>query len=643
MDVTQVATELDGALKGPLSRWWITSPVPGAPRPVFRHLLYLRFSTGGLADKLKVNEQGTIFQGKFDTYEYDALSPADPSLAARMTTSAHLLITEWDLPQQVGRILLPAKQEGYSLELCRLDGHTPAEKATVTVPLTNGVAALSPPSDFTDTRLALRLTKDGAPETLRSSDISQLLLRSYPTSPRLGIADPADLSKVSFFWQAVGEIGKAAPADLGEVKAGEDLAQALQRHLDSLTAWQANLTKSGEYLVATLEKPRRLRRISLRTGTALEAGCFLELYRLAGGVPVAGPAATGKIENGAATFMEEFSEKKFAISLKGPLGQTLLLNPEDIAELCGPLPLRLDVALVIESDSPCTLDITSCKVAYHLVQASFPTYAEKNILRFDGNRVFYQDISLQLSRDSHIISAVLTMDESFGPNRAVSDNGENLGETPLPQKTGVYLGEERWAAQETTPPQALAATGVALGVVALAENTEIKVELHEDWRGQPSGKKLAEGSISIPRTGTGEWGTLLFPDAVLLSHQPYWLLVKAAHGYAIWLTEPGAVPVRVLEKSSRSEAWSEISALTSQEAKHTFFHRNYRTQGESPLTVSINGFGPSDPKIFNLVEALQNYLISPHAFTDLVTIPLRFTSRVPGILTLYPPVIEYEL
>jgi hypothetical protein len=191
-----------------------------------------------------------------------------------------------------------------------------------------------------------------------------------------------------------------------------------------------------------------------------------------------------------------------------------------------------------------------------------------------------------------------------------------------------------------------------LGLMGLGRQTEIIVELQEDYQGRPSGKSLAGGSIAIPRIGRPDWVTLLFRDPVVLPSQPHWVLLKAARGQAVWLAQEGSEPVRVLEIATARGTTSEISVLDNLQALHLFLSRSRQAQvhGPAALRLSVGNevvTGTADPvardtRLYDLESALNAYLADKPGGAP-VPIPLTFMAAMPGLLTVYPPRIEYDL
>ncbi len=115
----------------------------------------------------------------------------------------------------------------------------------------------------------------------------------------------------------------------------------------------------------------------------------------------------------------------------------------------------------------------------------------------------------------------------------------------------------------------------------------------------------------------------------------------------MWLAKPGATSVRVLERSGQATTWAELSVLGGLEVLHLLFsHSNLQEQPPSTLAIGAHVVtamsNQNGTKMFDLTPALSEYLSQPQASTT-VTIPLTFTAAVSGIITVYPPHIEYDV
>lgn len=556
----------------------IKTVIDEPPLRFFREVVSLRFTTGGMADRIAIqnnDDEAATFTGVFNCYDYSLAS-----LTESLTFSDEAVIVTLDAPRQVREIHLSAdttSESKYSLEFYRLDGNTLSDSPTATVTLEDNVATLPTDSDFTDIRFAIRLKdSDGEPVALETSDIVAIQLRSYPTGPRFGIApittseseDSDDLVSPIFFFQMPGEIREATSGQ-GEFSVGhQELADALERHLDEYFALLQNDQAGGS---------------------------------------------------------QESS-----------------------------VPDTVEVDLIIESDAQCVLEITDFNIPYRPVVQSFPgaegEKVTKQVLRFSGDQVSSQQVLVQVPRSATVTSAVLNTVESFQSDRPLAPSDGGVLTATLTQDQGIFLGVEKWVAQEITPVQAIFASGIGLGLMSLAGKTELLLELREDGQGWPTGRKLAEGTIALEHVGRRGWMSLRFAEAVVIPSKPHWIVIKAASGSALWLVQTSDSAVRVLEKESQRNGWAEKKVADSIQTLYRLFCKTGDAQvQQQPATLTIGEQEVSGTRnensdgMFDLKEALNDFLNMQPVDVATVTVPLTFTAVVPGIITVYPPSIEIDI
>jgi len=317
------------------------------------------------------------------------------------------------------------------------------------------------------------------------------------------------------------------------------------------------------------------------------------------------------------------------------------------------VPDTVEVDLIIESDAQCVLEITDFNIPYRPVVQSFPsTNGEKlakQILRFHGDHVSGQEVLLQLPRNATVTSAVLKTVESFQSDRPFAPSDGGAWTSLLTQNQGIFLGVEKWVAQETTSAQAILASGIGLGLMSLAEKTELLLELREDWQGQPSGKKLADGTITLEHVGRRAWTSLRFAEAVVIPSKTHWIVTKAASGAALWLAQISGSDVRILEKDSQRNGWTERKGADIQALYRLFCKTSDALSQQQPVTLTIGEQEVSGTRnensdgMFDLKEALNDFLNMQPVDIATVTVPLTFTAVVPGIITVYPPSIEIDI
>jgi hypothetical protein len=316
------------------------------------------------------------------------------------------------------------------------------------------------------------------------------------------------------------------------------------------------------------------------------------------------------------------------------------------------VPEFMDVALVVESDAPCVLDLGSLSVSYHLVSESFYSgedkTKEKQVLRFPGDLGVTRELLLRLPSNATIKSASLETVESFSTDRPLGfGNGSSLPDEALARSEGVRVGVERWAAQGIVPQQAMTISGVAVALLAMTRNTRLLIELQEDWEGRPSGKKLAEAEITLDVAGRREWVALLFPEAVSLFTERYWLLVGTASGEAVWLADTGDGDVKVLDRTA--DAPVESKELSGLKTMYALLARDRQTREQQPASLGVGEHtvagtaGQENVRTYDLASAIASYLDGSVAAAPETSISLTLTSALRGIVTVYPPEVAYDL
>ena len=376
---------------------------------------------------------------------------------------------------------------------------------------------------------------------------------------------------------------------------------------------------------------------------ALGAPIFFS--RLDGEIGKAGDANAGQIDAGKALAeaLQQHVDTFFAQLLaKTPAGEIPVPPP------------TLTVALVLESDAPCQLQIDEFVVAYQLLRRNFPDRAEKKVLRFTGAAAETQTVKLSLPKQATVNQATLTVAANFGAAKvATGASGNGFLPDTLAQTTGIHLGLERWAAQPFTPAQAITARGLVVGLLALTADAQLALELYEDWQGQPAGKKLLATTLALGQGGERLWKTVTLTEDLLLATQPYWLLLKAVRGAALWLAQAGEPPVQML--SQANNRWQSLSVLTNTQGLVHLFSPVAAKAQSVPFVLTVGSTTvTSNPKpnpqpdddddrqTFDLTAAL-NTALSTSPMSGLVDLSLAFTTTLAGLVTVYPPVVEYSV
>lgn len=319
------------------------------------------------------------------------------------------------------------------------------------------------------------------------------------------------------------------------------------------------------------------------------------------------------------------------------------------------VPDNINIDLVLESDTPCNFDASQFKINYAVVrqQSSFPYQGvspqEKTVVRFSGNALCTEEITVELPKNANVISASLKTEASLGgvPSYIVGTGMEPLTTS---NRTGINIVEDRWIAKQILPGKAIRINGLALGLMNLEKETELLVELQEDWNGQPSGKKLAEAQIHLSILGERTWSRIPLRDSIPLATQPYWILLKSAKGTALWFTRSGDFePVQVLKAAQEKAPLTKITAINGVDTYYKLFSccpHSQTQQAPYELAIDDTTIPPTsiekDTISFDIKDALNNKLSLAEG-EGLASITLHLRSAFPGLVTVYCPRIVYTV
>jgi hypothetical protein len=313
-----------------------------------------------------------------------------------------------------------------------------------------------------------------------------------------------------------------------------------------------------------------------------------------------------------------------------------------------PLPDLVEVALVVTSDAPCRWNLSAYDVPFRLARRSFASGADRETVRFAAGGAADRPVLLRLPGQAGVVAARLEVSPGLRADRPVAEGAIPAGEPA--ESTGLRVDSAAWVAQEVTPPQAVAVTGVSLGLLALTAGAALSFELREDAGGEPTGRTLAAGGLEIERAGRATWLRVPFPSPVVLPAAPVWLLLAAVRGEAVWLARDApSSRIRRLARPGLPPAGAGQSAVDGLETLHRLLSASGEALRQSPpLQVRLDGQSVSaqeggDPQgrmVFDLTTVLAAWLKGKEQTPQ--DVPLELVSAVPGTATVYPPRVEYE-
>ena len=316
-----------------------------------------------------------------------------------------------------------------------------------------------------------------------------------------------------------------------------------------------------------------------------------------------------------------------------------------------PPPGRFEAALVIQSDEPCELNL-NLQIAYHRVLG----VGDKQFLRFAGDRVETQAVPVRLPGKPTIVSATVRAVESLQARSLPAAGGESpLSATSITARRGIRLTSAgaRCAAQSFTPAAAVSACGLSVGVLALAADTELSVEVRAGESGAPASVALAQAKIGVAEPGRPQWVMFSFAKPAVVPAEPHWIVLGAAKGAFVWLTEAGVGSV--LTGAWGAGLWNSAGSIDGARALYRIASADHAAGVQpAPLTAPDAwrlSLGPTvltgtrdkdNGVVFDLAASLALYLQTDVGVNGVTTAPVQVTAMAKGGITVYAPRVVYD-
>lgn len=635
------ARRSDRELDAPEPGTNVVAPVGAPPARVYRLRVPFEVATGGTAEAIEVDTDETTLAATFGRLTYNALDPPDPALEAGLDQQdGDVVVIMLDGPRRIHRVRLTTAE---GVALFRLDGNKRADDPSVAGPSDNELG------EFTDRRFAVQ-----------PSNVAAVMVRSYPTGPRVGIA-ARGAADATFFWRADGEIGKPAaagdpaaspPPSAGIVADGAGLARELQRLVDALP--QPLPAQVELDLVFESDAPCRVSGVSFQVDYSLVTQSF--------GSPT---YSRGDLKDGAALARalseerdpvsrrvhglltaagrklvesREPDEDALVVELNALVGGPSLYDAEAFAQVELPKEVRAAAEAGAAGEPLARLNRTLLDAAYPELLAA---PGEMRVLRFAGNRAETRELAIRLPAGATVVEATLETIESIDADRPTAGGGTTVGQPPA--SSGVRVDPDTTVAARTELDTTLAATGLSLFLVPTTEKAELLAELREDHAGSPKGRKLAEATLVVEGLGSRAWATARFAAPIALQAQPHWVVLAARSGSAVWLGEPAAGEVQVLERAGEAPR----DAIRGVVPIHRVLSRSTELLAEPAVAVTIASeptttTAEGESRTYDLTAALNAYL-GDQGESGTVSIPLTIATASNGIITVDPPHVVYDL
>ena len=301
---------------------------------------------------------------------------------------------------------------------------------------------------------------------------------------------------------------------------------------------------------------------------------------------------------------------------------------------------HLDVALVVASDSPCLFEIETLSTPYLLAVNGFAQATGKQVLRFAAGSATAQDLALRVPAGG-VEHAFLEIADSFGEDRL-------LDLTTGDGKLSVALKPMRWVGRRAVPVQAISARGVALTVKVPTGPARLAIQLQEDAGGRPSGKVLATGEVTLKQFAAVAQVNVPFENAAILATTPYWLLVVAAEGRVLWLSDEGEGQMAVFPQDADPADKSPTYRYERLLGRMRWLTRTSQGPASPAIELTLGQTTivplPRAPGrlVYDLAPCLNQWRQANQPVGP-AEVALHFRSATGGIVTVYDPEFQYRL
>lgn len=373
-------------------------------------------------------------------------------------------------------------------------------------------------------------------------------------------------------------------------------------------------------------------RLGILDETAIPSS-LLPIWQAAGEIGRSVPSAEGQVNAGAA--------------LATTLQRYLNAHPER---------LNTDLQLIAESDAPCQFDLSLLTLATQYVLQRFsidPTHppTPKQILRFAGREATHQTLHLPQPDQSQLVAATLELSESLRPQTVATTVVNETSDLPVLDppmgNQGVRVHAPLTAIQQVPLAQAMRVSGMALGVMAIAPNTTLRVAVYADQAGYPTGQPIAVSDLPLPQAGHPTWAIATFSEPVVLFAQPYWIALAAPQGSAFWLTQPSPGSINLVEDGIQFQPGQASRVVEQQVCRYRWL---------SPA-IATPPTGQPTPPVSSLQLRVGEQVVKGHFergkwHYDLTAscrqpstasaISLVFSTTSTGSITVYPPRLVFK-
>jgi hypothetical protein len=631
--VTAAVTDAGGlplAIVGPHD---VTTPFTEA-RPGFRFSFVLDLGELPPTGSLLVDPEATQLEAVFEPLDVQAPPTA-------LHNGDGVVIVTLAAPREVHSVQLKGAVSGSGggtlppntvVQLFRLDGEKPSDHPTTGAKIDAGATAVfdGPEAAFVDARFVIGLEHG----TLAAADIARVTLRSYATGPRMALADAATGAD-PYFFHAAGQLaaGDAAAAVHGGAALATALTAFAERRGAPVPRGIAVVVESDaecRFRVSAFAVVPKLVSETFAYGTILDAD-LTDAGALAATIRTAGDPLSAYLRGA-------LGDKALSEALTALVRAGSLFKPERFAGVTLADETKRRLAAAPSGDALVALNrLLLCDAYPDLLAAP----ADKRVLRFPPDAIEERALAVELPTGAQPSLAQVTATESVRGDRPAVPDGVPVANGSRARR-GLHVGGDAWTAAPIEQDKPVAATGLALRLLSLVSGSSVRVELQPDREGRPGGSALVRATVELGPAGTQSWATVFFSEPTVLGSGGYWLLLRAANGGAVWLSEDADEALRLLVLDDDGEPVRE-SVLPSVRPSYRLFSRDRAVAAKPALALRIgSSVVPQGANgAYDAAAALES--AAGTGSGGAVTIPLVFTAAVGGTVAVPPPRIEYTL
>jgi hypothetical protein len=190
-------------------------------------------------------------------------------------------------------------------------------------------------------------------------------------------------------------------------------------------------------------------------------------------------------------------------------------------------------------------------------------------------------------------------------------------------------------------------------VLALTADAELSVEVRAGQSGAPASMALTATKVSVAEPGRPQWVMISFAKPAVVPAEAHWIVLGAAKGAFVWLTEPDAGSV--LTGAWEGGIWNPAGSIEGARALYQMASADHPADVQPvPLTAPdawhlslgsavLDGTRDKDNGlVFDLAASLALCMQTAVTVNGVTTAPIQVTAMAKGGITVYAPRVVYE-